>query len=103
MFAEIPEKTQVQSLERDNASARRPARAQGARASTTVPGSCWWAWWTAGGSNPRPPDCEPGALPAELAAHGEKGNRNRRADFDQSARFWRSSSTASNEWKPVRV
>jgi hypothetical protein len=28
-------------------------------------------WWTAGGSNPRPPDCEPGALPAELAAHGE--------------------------------
>ena len=30
--------------------------------------SCWWAWWTARGSNPRPPDCEPGALPAELAA-----------------------------------
>src|SRR5260221_5647456 len=27
-------------------------------------------WWTAGGSNPRPPDCEPGALPAELAAQG---------------------------------
>src|SRR5262245_56213855 len=26
------------------------------------------SWWTAGGSNPRPPDCEPGALPAELAA-----------------------------------
>ena len=25
-------------------------------------------WWTARGSNPRPPDCEPGALPAELAA-----------------------------------
>src|SRR5262245_32894793 len=29
------------------------------------------SWWTAGGSNPRPPDCEPGALPAELAAQGE--------------------------------
>ena len=28
------------------------------------------SWWTAGGSNPRPPDCEPGALPAELAAQG---------------------------------
>jgi MFS transporter, FSR family, fosmidomycin resistance protein len=27
------------------------------------------SWWTAGDSNPRPPDCEPGALPAELAAH----------------------------------
>ena len=19
--------------------------------------SCWWIWWTARGSNPRPPDC----------------------------------------------
>ena len=26
-------------------------------------------WWTAGGSNPRPPHCERGALPTELAAH----------------------------------
>jgi site-specific recombinase XerD len=26
-------------------------------------------WWTAWGSNPRPPRCERGALPAELAAH----------------------------------
>src|SRR5262245_53371149 len=26
-------------------------------------------WWTARGSNPRPPHCERGALPAELAAH----------------------------------
>lgn len=26
------------------------------------------SWWTAGGSNPGPPDCEPGALPSELAA-----------------------------------
>src|SRR6266850_6810399 len=26
-------------------------------------------WWTARGSNPRPPRCERGALPAELAAH----------------------------------
>src|SRR3954471_14159555 len=30
-------------------------------------------WWTAGGSNPRPPDCEPGALPAELAARRQIG------------------------------
>ena len=29
-------------------------------------GECWW---TAGGSNSRPPRCERGALPAELAAH----------------------------------
>src|SRR5579872_4538531 len=31
-----------------------------------------WAkgdWWTAGDSNPRPPRCERGALPTELAAH----------------------------------
>jgi len=27
------------------------------------------SWWTAGGSNSRPPRCERGALPAELAAH----------------------------------
>ena len=26
-------------------------------------------WWTAGGSNSRPPRCERGALPTELAAH----------------------------------
>ena len=26
-------------------------------------------WWTAGGSNPRPPRCERDALPTELAAH----------------------------------
>jgi hypothetical protein len=27
------------------------------------------SWWTAGGSNSRPPRCERGALPTELAAH----------------------------------
>ena len=27
------------------------------------------SWWTQRGSNPRLPDCEPGALPAELWAH----------------------------------
>src|SRR6266566_4565990 len=26
-------------------------------------------WWTRGDSNPRPPRCEQGALPAELLAH----------------------------------
>ena len=30
-------------------------------------------WWTAGGSNSRPPRCERGALPTELAApHNER-------------------------------
>jgi hypothetical protein len=29
---------------------------------------CWRLWWTAGGSNSRPPRCERGALPTELAA-----------------------------------
>jgi putative transposase len=32
------------------------------------------SWWTAGGSNSRPPRCERGALPAELAAHGLDGS-----------------------------
>src|SRR5206468_492703 len=36
-------------------------------------------WWTAGGSNPRPPDCEPGALPAELAAPDEESKDSRAA------------------------
>src|SRR5438105_917199 len=29
-------------------------------------------WWTAGGSNSRPPRCERGALPTELAAHSSE-------------------------------
>jgi hypothetical protein len=29
-------------------------------------------WWTAGGSNSRPPRCERGALPTELAAHSTR-------------------------------
>src|SRR5262249_58522474 len=29
-------------------------------------------WWTVGGSNPRPPHCERGALPAELTAHSQE-------------------------------
>src|SRR5688572_11901272 len=33
------------------------------------------SWWTARGSNSRPPDCEPGALPAELAARRREKNR----------------------------
>jgi|WetSurMetagenome_2_1015567.scaffolds.fasta_scaffold06895_2 hypothetical protein len=37
--------------------------------------SCKWSgnnglvWWMVGGSNPRPPHCERGALPAELTTH----------------------------------
>src|SRR5215467_12083139 len=29
-------------------------------------------WWTRGDSNPRPPRCERGALPAELLAHEQQ-------------------------------
>ena len=38
-------------------------------------------WWTVGGSNPRPPHCERGALPAELTAHFSESieNYHRRA------------------------
>jgi hypothetical protein len=35
-------------------------------------------WWTAGGSNSRPPRCERGALPTELAAHVPNGKCNTR-------------------------
>src|SRR5256885_3498719 len=31
-------------------------------------------WWTRGDSNPRPPRCERGALPAELLAHEQQAN-----------------------------
>ena len=34
-----------------------------------TPGTYGKYWWTARGSNSRPPHCERGALPAELAAH----------------------------------
>ncbi len=33
-------------------------------------GRCW-NWWSRRGSNPRPPHCERGALPAELLPHDE--------------------------------
>src|SRR5260370_29022309 len=36
-------------------------------------------WWTRGDSNPRPPHCERGALPAELLAHEQRKNFNRGA------------------------
>ena len=54
------------------------ATSGGAIAKTPPPLKLRWAtfacnmsegWWTAGGSNSRPPRCERGALPAELAAH----------------------------------
>src|ERR1700732_2285828 len=35
-------------------------------------------WWTRGDSNPRPPRCERGALPAELLAHGQQQNFSKR-------------------------
>src|ERR1700747_234605 len=34
-------------------------------------------WWTRGDSNPRPPRCERGALPAELLAHEQQKNFSR--------------------------
>jgi hypothetical protein len=42
------------------------------RCALTVGNLLWHTsegWWTARGSNPRPPHCERGALPTELAAH----------------------------------
>ena len=36
-------------------------------------------WWTRGDSNPRPPRCERGALPAELLAHEQQ------VDFSKGA------------------
>ena len=35
-------------------------------------------WWTRGDSNPRPPRCERGALPAELLAHEQQQNFSKR-------------------------
>src|SRR5438445_7788560 len=35
-------------------------------------------WWTRGDSNPRPPRCERGALPAELLAHEQQLNFSKR-------------------------
>jgi hypothetical protein len=35
-------------------------------------------WWTRGDSNPRPPRCERGALPAELLAHEQQRNFSKR-------------------------
>src|SRR5437867_11861619 len=34
--------------------------------------SAWHYWWRRRGSNPRPPHCERGALPAELRPHRAK-------------------------------
>src|SRR5215467_4360984 len=34
-------------------------------------------WWTRGDSNPRPPRCERGALPAELLAHEQQIHLNK--------------------------
>src|SRR5229473_2030894 len=40
-------------------------------------------WWTRRDSNPRPPRCERGALPAELLAHEQQHNFSKRADACQ--------------------
>src|ERR1700692_291848 len=40
--------------------------------SPMCPGRTLEIWWTRGDSNPRPPRCERGALPAELLAHEQQ-------------------------------
>src|SRR5262249_10343316 len=47
----------------------RPKMAVGRKARNRIAGFLRKEWWTARGSNSRPPRCERGALPAELAAH----------------------------------
>ncbi len=42
-------------------------------------------WWTRGDSNPRPPRCERGALPAELLAHEQQIDFNKGAGACQHA------------------
>src|SRR5207247_1522284 len=42
-------------------------------------------WWTRRDSNPRPPRCERGALPAELLAHEQRGNSSKRSGACQHA------------------
>jgi hypothetical protein len=42
-------------------------------------------WWTRRDSNPRPPRCERGALPAELLAHEQLSNFSKRAGGCQHA------------------
>src|SRR5258707_2480428 len=42
-------------------------------------------WWTRGDSNPRPPRCERGALPAELLAHEQQVDFSKRACACQHA------------------
>src|SRR5260370_20300184 len=44
-------------------------------------------WWTRGDSNPRPPHCERGALPAELLAHEQRVNFSKRAGACQHAYY----------------
>src|SRR5579864_6270318 len=42
-------------------------------------------WWTRGDSNPRPPRCERGALPAELLAHEQQRNFSKRGEGSQTS------------------
>ena len=39
------------------------------RGTAVSPLTTYSKWWSRWGSNPRPPDCEPGALPIELLPH----------------------------------
>src|ERR1700736_3335627 len=44
-------------------------------------------WWTRGDSNPRPPRCERGALPAEILAQEQQSNFSKRTERCQPAIF----------------
>src|SRR5580765_3407849 len=50
-------------------------------------------WWTAGGSNSRPPRCERGALPTELAAQPTASDYN--SGLDPSIHWYRASSVSN--------
>ena len=50
------------------------AAPEGSEAASEIAEVTEGIWWTAGGSNSRPPRCERGALPTELAAHSDEPN-----------------------------
>src|SRR5713101_1508546 len=57
-------------------------------------------WWTRGDSNPRPPRCERGALPAELLAHEQQFNFSKRVGACQPAFHIRRTQRARHSARP---
>ena len=58
-------------------------------------------WWTRGDSNPRPPRCERGALPAELLAHEQQTDFSKRSLPCQHGREPRNRQ-GRNKLRPLR-